>query len=171
MSSYNDSQQDPVVLFRTRATIPALPDATLGSGTFCLLLDENTLLALRVVAEVQQWVPFGGGSGQSSVIRYAIGTAATQDSVAKIPPGAVVLYASVEIDTPYDGGATIEVGSVAAPDLLLATTDVDPSTAVILYDAVQSQPFGAGGVVQTTIGGAPTVGAGVVTVVFAVPEV
>lgn len=167
-------QEHPVVLFRTVAEgLPALPDFTLQQGTFCLITDATppSLSILQSPGGVQAWDTIGGAGtpGVTDVIQYDIGFV-TGDSAASIPAGAIVLYRGVEVTAAYDGGATIDVGSAATPALLLATPgDIDPATPD-LYDALDPTAWGGvTGPVRTTVGGAPTMGAATVTVVYGIP--
>lgn len=169
MGDYNP--RSPLyVLQGLRADLPALPDESIQTRTLYECTDEDTVFYCKLVGGVQSWVPIGAGAGEVNAIQFAVGTAATTDSATSIPANAVVTYAAVEIDTPYDGGTTMEVGDSVAPDLLLATTDIDP-TRVFVYDEVE--PIAWGGTarkVRVTIAGAPAAGAGICTVLYCVPR-
>jgi len=114
--------------------------------------------------------PGPAGPTEAAVIRYAIGTGATQDSVTLLPAGAVVLNAILEEQTPYSLGATIQIGQAGSLSLLQATTDNNPQVTA-LYSVPQVTSWGGvARVVRTTVGGAPVAGAGFVTVVYAIPN-
>jgi len=116
-----------------------------------------------------------GGSGTTitgaeRVIRYAVGTAATQDSVTKIPADAIVLEAWLDVQTPYTAGTTISIGQAGNLTLLQTATDNDPLTAAI-YQVTQDTDWGGVAlVVRTTVAGGPVAGDGFVVVRFAVPD-
>jgi len=112
----------------------------------------------------------GGVTGGRNVIRYAITNAATQDSVTTIPANARVLRASIDVTTPYSGGATLSIGRAGSLALLQATTDNLPQTANT-YAVNQDTGWGASAlVVRVTIAGAPAAGAGVIVVEYANPS-
>jgi hypothetical protein len=112
------------------------------------------------------YVDSGGGSGALQVIRYAIGTGATQDSTTQIPASARVFRCDVEIVTPYSGGATIEVGQPTALTAFQATADNLPTAAGTYSVQEDVTALGVANVVRTTVGGAPVAGAGFVCVFF-----
>jgi hypothetical protein len=93
-------------------------------------------------------------------IRFAITTAAAQNSVTSIPNGAIVVDAELSIVTPYTGGTTITVGNAGSPALLMAATDSAPGAAG-LYQVMQDTTFTGGpATVLVTIAGGPVAGAG-----------
>ena len=109
-------------------------------------------------------------AGAQYVIDMAIGTGASQSSVTSIPAGAIVLRADVTITTPYSGGATIAVGQTGTTNLLQGTADNFPQTDDE-YLADQRTAWGASALpVLVTVGGAPSAGAGFVTVVYALAQ-
>jgi len=80
-----------------------------------------------------------------------------------------VLRCQVKITTPYSNG-TIEVGQTGTPALLQATAD-NVSTVANEYDAPQRTSWGGASLpVLTTITGAPSAGAGFVTVEYALAQ-
>jgi len=107
--------------------------------------------------------------GVMNVIRYAIGTAATQDSTTVIPATAVIIDCKVEITTPYSALATISVGQPGSTSLFQTTTDNLPQAAGI-YQVMQDTPAFAAAVARVTVGGAPAAGAGFVVIQYSVPE-
>lgn len=111
-----------------------------------------------------------GLPGVANIIRYAIGTGATQDSTTSIPANAVVLNCMLDITTPYSALATISIGQPGNTTLLQLTTDNLPQQAGI-YQVMQDTDWGAAPlVVRATVGGAPAAGAGFVVVEYAVPN-
>lgn len=113
------------------------------------------------------YVDSGGASGAEQVIRFAIGTGALQTSTTALPANAFVLEATVEITTPYSGGATISVGQTGGAVNLFQLTSDNLPTANGSYTVPQdTQAAGAPATVSVTVGGAPGAGAGVVLVKF-----
>ena len=103
-----------------------------------------------------------------TTIRFAIGTGAAQSSTHKIPAGAIVLRAYLDITTPYSPGATISLGTAANASLFMATSDSDPQVAA-LYDALQDTAVAAQNPMLVTVAGGPAAGAGFACVVYSVP--
>lgn len=157
-------------------TVRIVPPAgtTIRGGATLVLSDAFVSARLVFDAPENDWTAEIAGSGgiapgqTQGVIRYAIGTGASQPSATVLPVGAVVSDVQVEIDTPYSGGATIEVGQAGSLALFQATTDNNPQGAGI-YDVPQDTPAGALAIV-TTIGGAPGAGAGFVIVKWSIPS-
>jgi hypothetical protein len=110
-----------------------------------------------------------GLAGVMNVIRFAIGTGATQDSTTSIPANAVVTDCKLDVQTPYSGGATISIGQPGTLTEFQATTDNNPQAAGI-YQLMQDTAVVGAGVVRVTVAGAPGAGAGFVVVEYAVPE-
>lgn len=117
-----------------------------------------------------QWAPASAStSGALRTIRFAIGTAATTDSVTALPAGSIVSRCQVNITTPYSVGATIEVGDTGGTvDLYMASNQNDPQLAN-LYGLAQDTN-GVAATVRATIGGAPAAGAGFVSIMYSVPN-
>lgn len=110
-----------------------------------------------------------GGAGSLRVLRYSIGTSATQDSTTTVPAGAYVYRTMIEVTTPYSAGATISVGQSGSTSLLAAASD-SLATAAGTYDLPQDTAWGASSLaVRTTIGGTPAAGAGVISVYYVQP--
>lgn len=107
--------------------------------------------------------------GGETVIRYAIGTGATQDSTTQIPAAAIISDAQLDIQTPYSVGTTISIGQPGDLTRFMTTADNLPTTAA-LYDVPQDTTSIGLAVVRTTIAGAPGVGAGFVIVKYAIPN-
>jgi hypothetical protein len=120
-----------------------------------------------------QWLQEGSGqatSGSLRVIRMAISTGATQSSASSIPANAVIFSASVEITTPYSGGTTISVGRTGSTSLLQATTD-NLATTANTYQVTQETAWGGSDLpTLVTVAGAPSAGAGFVTIQYALPD-
>lgn len=115
--------------------------------------------------------PWGGGSGgggSNATIRIPIGTGASQSSTHKIPAGAIVLRAYLDIQTPYSTGATISLGTATNASLFMATSDSDPQVAA-LYDTLQDTAVAVQNPMLVTVAGAPAAGAGFAAVEFAIP--
>ncbi len=116
--------------------------------------------------------PSWSTAGAMRVIRVEVngaGGAGTTDSVTQIPTGAHVYDAWVQVTNPFDGAATIDVGTTATADAFFPDTLVD-ETVADTYTNPQDTTLGAGSVVRVTLGGAPTVGDAVVTVFYATPN-
>lgn len=106
----------------------------------------------------------GGGPGEPLVIRYNI-TTSSASSVTVIPAGAVPLYTLVQITTAYTAGTTMKIGETAGTlDLLMATTDIDP-TILGTYEVTNiNVNWGAAATARATITGAPVAGAATVEI-------
>lgn len=104
-------------------------------------------------------------------IRYALTNAnGAQDSATKIPANAFVMTATIEITTPYSGGATISLGQAGSVSLVQATTD-NLATVAGSYQSMQDTAWGGTALaVRATISGAPAAGAGFAIVQYAVPD-
>lgn len=107
--------------------------------------------------------------GAQRVMRFTFGTTDT-DSTNTIPANARILEGRIEITTPFDNSATIDLGvDGGTADLVVDQDDVDSATADI-YSVPQDTDWGASAAkAQVTIGNAPTVGAGVATIVYTEP--
>lgn len=109
-------------------------------------------------------------SGSVRCIKFAIGTSASYSSASDIPANATILSATVDVTTPYSGGATISVGRTGSTSLLQATTDNLP-TAANLYKVEQNTAWGGSALpVLVTIGGTPGAGVGTVVVLYTQPN-
>ena len=117
------------------------------------------------------WASVGAGGGPVVVggavqeIRFAIGTMATQASAFVIPVNAIVIDAEIKVTTPYSLGATIEVGLLGTPNLLMDTPDI-VATSIGLYAEHQDTVWPGPAKVLVTVGGAPVAGAAVCIVRF-----
>ena len=93
-------------------------------------------------------------------IRFALTTAAAQNSVTSVPSGAIVVDAELDITTGYSAGTTITVGNAGSPALLMASGD-SLATAIGLYQVHQDTAYTGGpATILVTIAGSPSVGAG-----------
>jgi hypothetical protein len=93
----------------------------------------------------------------------------TVESVNEIKANYRVVFASIEIVTPYDAGAQIQVGRLGDADLLIETSDVDAAVADV-YAKEQDTDWGiAANEPRVTIIGAPTVGQGICVVRYTNP--
>lgn len=123
-------------------------------------------------ATTSTWINAGGSSmsGALRVIRYAVGTAGTQDSASQIPGNAVILRARLNVTMPYSGGASVKIGQAGSLSLLQSTTDNHPQAAHIYERSQETAWGGVALVVRTTVTGAPAAGAGFVTIEYSVPD-
>jgi hypothetical protein len=106
-----------------------------------------------------------GTSGQT-MIRFPIGTAASQFSVSLIPANAIIIDAVVQIVTPYDVGTTISLGQTGAVALFMPTSGNIPQAAN-LYDFDQNTPSLSTSLpLLATIVGSPAAGSGFVSIIY-----
>lgn len=115
----------------------------------------------------------GSTTGGIREIRFVLDNTATQDSTFAMPANARVVEASIEVTTPYSGGATISVGNTATADAYQETGDNNPQTAgryVVDQDTLDSALSGGSSVVRVAVGGTPAAGAGVCIVKFVNPN-
>lgn len=104
--------------------------------------------------------------GGIQTIRFAITTAAAQNSVTVIPSAALITDCYISIVTPYSAGATITVGNATSPAQLMATTD-NLATAAGVYSQGDTDTLWTGpNTVLVTIAGSPSAGAGFVVVKY-----
>lgn len=108
----------------------------------------------------------GGGV---KLIRFAITTSASQTSTTSIPANAIILRASLDIQTAYDNNATITVGRTGSASLMMASSDSFVTTQN-MFQVDQDTDFGGSALpVLVTVTGTPTVGAGFCLVEYATP--
>lgn len=117
-----------------------------------------------------QWAPASASSsGAVRTIRFAIGTAATADSVTALPAGSIVFRCVVNVTTPYSAGASIQVGDAGGTvNLYMAASQNNPQVSNIY--ALGQETTGVAAVIRATIGGAPAAGAGFVSIWYSVPD-
>ena len=103
-----------------------------------------------------------------SEIRYAIGTGASQPSVAAIPAGAHVFGWQVKVTTPFSGGATLQLGQTGTANLIADTSDTDlTDTTGEVQAGIVDVLWGASALpLLSTIGGVPVAGAAVIIVQY-----
>lgn len=140
----------------------AVTDALTG-GT--ITFDADSIYIWDADAGTPEWVKIGDiGSvtGALRIIRFNVGTATT-DSASTISANDRILSASVEVTTPYSGGATIELGKAGGTtDLIQDANDNRPQSSNT-YDKEQDTDWGAGAAaVRATVTGA---GVGAATVI------
>ncbi len=142
---------------------PIFVTTSLVGGTFTFSANQEYIWTGATWQNVAPSV-----SGATYTIDFAIGTAASQSSVSQIPANAIILSSDVTITTPYSVGTTIKVGQTGTTNLLQDTTDSFPTVAGT-YEASQRTSWGGSPLaVLVTIAGAPSVGAGFVTVLYSV---
>ncbi len=90
--------------------------------------------------------------------------AGTFDGVAVIPLASTSIQVLVDVTQVFDGGATLIVGYAGDTNLLVTLADAVDLTTLGLKVVVVEVTWPAAAVVRATIGGAPTQGAGTVTV-------
>jgi hypothetical protein len=144
------------------------------SGTVSLI--DNGLYAL----EDGSWTLKGDGGSSSTGLQRVIsvawvgtGGATSVSSTTAIPSGAIVTRVANKVTTGLDGSGTIlVVVDGTADETILATADSDSAT-VGEYENYEKHVITSGneGVVKVTVGGTPTVGAGLVLVEYVVPFV
>ena len=150
---------------RTIAVTDAL---TGGTVTF----DADSIYIWDADAGPAEWVKIGdigNVTGPVRMIRFVVGTA-TIDSATSIAANDRIISASVDVTTPYSGGATIEVGKAGGTvDLLQDSGDNRPQSAHV-YAKEQDTDWGAGSAaIRTTVTGAG-VGASTVIVRYSNPN-
>lgn len=128
-----------------------------------------TLAVLNPGANEQVQINATGSAGVENLIRYAIGTAATQDSVTQIPAAAIITGAWLDVQTPYTAGTTISIGQPGSLTRFQTATDNNPLAAAI-YTVDQDTTSVGLAVVRATIAGGPVAGAGFVLVWYATPN-
>lgn len=105
--------------------------------------------------------------GNLDVLQFTLALV-NKSSITPIPAGAIVLSASLNIQTPYSGGTTISLGRASSPANLQATTDNTPTVAGDYLAQQETSWGGTAAAVLATVAGGPVVGAAVVTVVYGI---
>lgn len=168
---------------KIRGTIETLFQLGLGGPN----LKNNTgVVELRNAADVafvkgrgapavgaDDFVTFAQAGGAAQEVRFIISGATgagTTDSATSLPAGSRVIRTIVDVTVAFDGGGTISVGTAGSAAQFQATTD-NLATAIGTYmsDAQDLAPVGAPTAVRATKGGAPTVGAATIIVLYTVP--
>jgi hypothetical protein len=113
----------------------------------------------------------GNVSGAMRVVRFAIDNSTPQDSTLAIPAGNVVHGCLLKIVNPYSGGSSIQIGDQTTANLLMDTTDNNPTKpAGTIFDVPQDTEWPTGDEVRVTVGGAPAAGDAIVVVFFSNPN-
>ena len=126
-------------------------------------------------APLNKWRLIGTTDAQSLRVDFrqsAIDTTAIQNIAAVIPDTGIIKRVSVEITTPYSGGATIEIQDTAA-FVYMSFSVINPQLAGIysedLAGNLADMITNGTGQLRAVIGGAPGAGAGVVYVDWVSP--
>ncbi len=107
--------------------------------------------------------------------RFEIGVADLTAGAFKIPvtPGEIVVGVRAYIETAFDGSAAITIGDAADADGYTVAADLTETSAGSHSNSVgsanayaQGKVYTTGGAVVVTVGGTPTVGKLVVSVIF-----
>jgi hypothetical protein len=141
------------------------PSNSLYSVTISAARAGNTFLGWYITSTTSST------AGAVQAIKVPVGFAlGAVDSIAKIPAGAVILDAQVNVTTLYDGaGATITVGTPLFPTNFQTTANNTPSV-INLYANEQQTSQAAAEVVEVTVGGTlGTTGAATVLVFYIIP--
>jgi len=91
------------------------------------------------------------------------------NSVTLLPAGSFVISTQANITTAFDAGTTIEVQGPGAA-ILLAASNIYPSTQGIYGDLAMDHQITTSAPVQAVLGGNPTVGDASVIVRYVVPQ-
>lgn len=151
LSSYT---QGDIIVATAANTLSALP---LGTANQILISNgtdvawSNPLPVSNSVMSISAPIVFSGGATQ------LIGT---------LPAGAIVVSVDMDITTAFDTG-TFSVGSTT-PNTYMATTENDPTIAALFTSKLHTTEATAA-TVNATLTGAPTAGAGTVTVYYIQP--
>lgn len=103
----------------------------------------------------------GAPSSARAVVPFSYGDASPQ-SIYTAPQALTSILARVVIDTPFNGtGASLQLGTAGAPDVLMAASGNDPTTPAC-YDAAPNAQIASGTPIQLSIapGAGATQGAG-----------
>lgn len=118
------------------------------------------------------WQDVGGTSvsGALREIRMSITNAGSQSSATQIPANAIITYSEVKVETPYSGGATIQLGISGTTNLFQDTGD-SVATVAGEYGVPQDTSVGSSAAaLLVTVGGSPSAGAGHAIVRYTVPN-
>jgi hypothetical protein len=148
---------------REIAVMNALSGGTISLDVNSIYIWDDDGLAWVKIGDV------GNTTGPVRMIRYAIATAASVDSIAQIPANAIITRTN--ITTPYSGGATIDNGDTGTADKFQPQGDIDPQTVGIYVTPQSTDQGGSASVGRTAIGGAPGAGAGFVEIFYSNPNV
>lgn len=109
--------------------------------------------------------------GTTGKVTFVINNGAVQDSVDKIPAGAIATYMLLDVAVPFSPGTTIKVGQVGSLDAFMTTAENIPTVANQYAIPQSSQCGNLDAVVRVSIGGAPASGSGSVEVQYVVPGI
>lgn len=144
---------------------------TAVTGTVSLI--ANGIYIAQAAAAPYSWTLKGDGTptstGVQKAVKVTVGSAAGNfDSTTSIPSGAKILRVLTDVQTLYDGAATIEVRINGATPLTVQATTENRPNKVGLYANTPFSDVGAAnaGVVRVVLGGTPTVGAAEVVVEY-----
>lgn len=147
---------------RTVAVTDALTGGTVEFDTDSIYIwddDGSTWLKIGDIGSV---------TGASRVIRFTLGTA-TVDSSSSVPANARISSAWIDITTPYNAGATIELGIAGGTtDLVQSSSDNAPQFQNSYVKDQDTAWGGSAGQVRATISASS--GAGVALVHYSVPN-
>ena len=96
---------------------------------------------------------------------------ATVSSTAQLPLGAVVQSTDLKVNTTFDGGVSLKVGTTTVDDAFMQAQHNDPVTPGTYSHDDRAAGLGAASVVQVTLDatGTPTQGAGIAYVSYSLP--
>jgi hypothetical protein len=144
-------------------------DLIVGAAT----VNTLTKIAIGTTGQVLQsngttatWVTLPSTSGDVVTISadIAFGGGATQ-LIGTIPAGGRVIKVSIDVTTAFDAAATFVVGDSGLTSRLMIAAANDPQE-IMLFSTDLNNLYGSATVVNATMTGAPTVGAGRVIVQF-----
>lgn len=115
-----------------------------------------------------------GAVGAKVLVRFAIGTGASQASTNSIPAGALITRSWLEITSAYSAGATITLGQTGSTALLMGTQDSAPTDAIVgsqnVYHALEPKAWGSSTLpLLATVAGSPGAGAGFAAAEYQLP--
>jgi hypothetical protein len=118
------------------------------------------------------WVPVAGSgvvpTGLRRTVQFMVlgaGGAGTTDSVTSIPAGSQIFAVDVQVTSAFDGGAVIDVGDTAVANRVFDQSQADLAV-VGTFSVEQHTAWPLASVVRATLGGVPTTGIAIVTVVY-----
>jgi len=144
---------------------------TAVTGTVSLI--ANGTYVAQAAAAPYSWTLKGDGTanlvGVQKAVSITVASAAgNYDSTTSIPEGAKILRVLTNIETPYDGGATIQVRVNGSTPLTVQATSENRPNRAGLYGSTPFAEVAAAneGVLRVVLGAAPTVGAAEVVVEY-----
>jgi len=106
------------------------------------------------------WVGTPGSPNGSKWVAHPITTTASTDSTKLIPANSKILRRGILVETPYDNGATLQLGYTGTLNAIFDTGDSDLSVAGLWQAEDYSDWNGTAIKLTATIANSPTVGAG-----------